>query len=371
MRFLHLADLHLGKRLNDVELLEDQKYALKQAIDLNDRYDAVLISGDVYDKQDPKAEAMTLFDNFVTSLVNMDKKVFIISGNHDSDQRISYFSNLLEHNNVFFSKRFEGVLQTITVNDEYGEIDIHLLPFIKPIVVKKIYPDEVIKTYEDAVDVVLQRSKIDTNKRNIILTHQFITGSERSESEEYSVGALDNISAELFDNFDYVALGHIHKPQKMLRETLRYSGSLLKYSFSESNQKKSFCLVDFKEKGNITIEKEPIKFLHDVVIKEGYYDDLIGSDYSEDYIKVILHDEEVYPDARYRLLTVFPNMMKFVIENSKTKEEKTVIAEEEFENKSITDLFVDFYRIQNNNQEPDQARMDLFRDIVKKLEGEE
>ena len=370
MKFLHLADLHLGKRLNDVDLLKDQEYALKQILSKTDSYDAILIAGDVYDKADPKAEAMTLFDSFVTELVRKEKKVFIIAGNHDSDQRISYFSSLLASNNIYFSRKFEGVLQTISLEDEYGELDIHLLPFIRPIHVKRIYPEESIKTYEDAVRVVIEKSNIDKTKRNILLAHQFITGSERSDSEEYAVGGLDNVDAAVFDGFDYVALGHIHKPQKIKRETLRYSGSLLKYSFSEATQNKSVCYVDFKDKGNIEISASAISFLHDVVVKEGFYDDLMKEDYSEDYIKVILHDEEVYPDARARLLTVFPNMTKFSIINSRTKEEKDVIAEEEFENKSIADLFIDFYKIQNNNHEPDEGRMQLLMDIIKGMEGE-
>ena len=368
MRFLHLGDLHLGKKLNDVDLLEDQKYALEQALEQADKVDCVLISGDVYDKADPKAEAMTLFDGFITSLVAKNKKIFIISGNHDSDQRISYFSKLLKENNVFFTSKFEGVLQTYELEDEYGKLYIHLLPFLKPIHVKRIYPEESIKSYEDAIKVVLEKSNVDTSKRNIILVHQFITGSERSDSEEYTVGGLDNIDYSVFDNFDYVALGHIHKPQHIVRETLRYSGSLLKYSFSEEKQNKSFCLVDVKEKGNIEITKEPIKFLHDVVTKEGLLEDILKQDYSEDYIRVILHDEDILPDTRIKLLTIFPNMMKFSVENSKTKYEKDVISGEEFENKSIKELFIDFYKFKNNNQEPDEARLQLFDEVLKKME---
>lgn len=370
MKFLHLADLHLGKRLNDVDLLDDQKYVLKQALDVIDGVDAVLIVGDVYDKADPRADAMVVFDEFITNIVSKGKKIFIIPGNHDSDQRISYFSNLLVNNNVYMSSKFEGKLQTIKIEDEFGELYIHLLPFIKPIYVKKIYPEETIKNYEDAVKVILSKSNIDTSKRNIVLVHQFITGSERSESEEYSVGGLDNINASVFDSFDYVALGHIHKPQTINRETLRYSGSLLKYSFSEAKQNKSFCIVDFKEKGNIGIELKPIKFLHDVIEKEGLLEDLLKEQYTEDYVRVTLHDEDVYPDSRVRLLTVFPNMMKLSIVNSKTKEEKDILVEEEFKNKSIKDLFIDFYRMQNNNQEPSAAQIDLFDDVIKKMEGE-
>jgi len=371
MRFLHLADLHLGKRLNDIDLLADQEDVLKQALELRTDYDAVMICGDVYDRSAPSAEAMALFDRFITALVEADKLVFIIAGNHDSNQRLAYFSKLLKNNKVFISDIFKGTLQSYTVNDEYGIVNVHMLPFVRIHEIKKYYPDEIINSYEDAIRVVLKNSPINKNERNILLAHQFISGCEQSDSEESSIGTLDNVSSSLFDDFDYVALGHIHKPQRIKRDSLRYAGSIYKYSFSESNQHKSFCLVDFVKKDVINILLKDIIFKHDVVSYEGYFDDLIRKDFSLDYIRIILHDEEVYPDYYYRLLHNFPNMLKYAVVNSKTRLDIDVRLEEGFESKSTIDLFKDFYRLQNNDVEASEQQLQLLEKILKKMEVDE
>ena len=367
MKFLHLGDLHIGKRLNEVDLLEDQKHVLEQAVELSDRADAVLIAGDVYDKAVPSAEAMSVFDGFISELVAKGKKIFIISGNHDNDQRISYFSSLLKKNEVYVTSRFEGKLQSYELEDEYGKLCVHLLPFVKPSSVRLFYPEIEIASHEDAVKAVLDNSPVDTSIRNIIVAHQFITNSETSESEERWIGGQDNISAELFDSFDYVALGHIHKPQKISRDTLRYAGSILKYSFSETRHVKSFPIIDIKEKGNIELEFVPIKFLHDVIEKEGLLEELMKEPYCTDYARITLLDEDVEPDARYRLQTIFPNMMKMAIRNSKTYAEADIIAEQEFENKTIKELFVDFYRYQNNSVDPSEAELKLLEKVIEKI----
>ncbi len=372
MKFLHLADLHIGKRLNDVSLLEDQKYALQQALEIAEGVDGILIAGDIYDKPNPSSEAMSLFDWFLTSLVKLDKKVFMISGNHDSSIRISYFSDIIEKQGVYSSSEFEGVLQTVDLEDEYGPLHIHLLPFIKPVDVKRFYPDEEIgNDYQKAVEVVLKNSPVSKQERNIILVHQFITGSERSDSEEISVGGIDNISYEVFDDFDYVALGHIHKPQQNGRETVRYSGSLLKYSFSETEQVKSFCIIDVKEKGNIELSFVPIKFMRDVRDKEGYLNDLLKMDPVDDYVRVILKDEEVAPDSRVRLLTVFPNMLKFVVSNSSSSQEYDIKVEQQLASKSIEELFIDFYSQQNNDNKPTEKQLALLRKVIEEVREEE
>ena len=244
MKFLHTADLHIGKQLNDVSFLEDQRHILGQIASLaeQERVDAVLVAGDVYQKSSPPAEAMTLFNDFVTRLVRAGIRLFAISGNHDSDQRISYFSELIRASGVYVSERFEGSVQTIPMEDEYGPINICMLPFLRPAQVRRFHPDDKIASYQDAMRAVLMHSPVDARERNILLCHQFITGAERSDSEEASVGGLDNIDAELFDDYDYVALGHIHRPQQLLRSTLRYAGSPLKYSFSEVDHRKSVAL---------------------------------------------------------------------------------------------------------------------------------
>ena len=236
MRFLHIADLHLGKQMNDVTLLPDQEYILHQILSVaeNERADAVLIAGDVYQRSSPQAEAMALLDRFISRLAEQGRQVFIISGNHDSAQRISYFSSLIKASGVYVTEAFDGRLQSVALRDREGEIIIWMLPFLRPSQVKRHLPEKKITTYQDAVEAVLRQTPIDPKKRNILLCHQFITGCETSDSEERAVGGLDNIDASVFDAFDYVALGHIHKPQKVRRDTLRYAGSPLKYSFSEA-----------------------------------------------------------------------------------------------------------------------------------------
>ena len=372
MKFLHLADLHLGKRLNDFSFLEDQVRLLCQVEEIarSERADAMLIAGDVYQKASPQSEAMAAFDQFITRLKEMGLAVFVISGNHDSAQRISYFSSLLKNSGVYVSEAFDGHLQQVTLQDEHGELVVSLLPFLKPIQLRRFYPDEKIETYQDAVQAVLRHSPVDTSKRNVLVCHQFITGAETSDSEEKTVGGLDNIDAAVFADFDYVALGHIHKPQQCARETLRYAGSLMKYSFSEVNQKKSVAVVEMGEKGETQVHTVPLNAPHDMRLVEGLMDDVLAMPYSEDYVWVTLRDELPPPDARVTVSTVFPNMMKFSVVNSKTKTDIDVLAREAMENKSPEELFSDFYRLQNNDCPPGPRHMEILRSLRKELEGE-
>ena len=370
MRFLHIADLHLGKQMNDVTLLSDQEFILQQIAGIaeKERADAVLIAGDVYQRSSPQAEAMALFDRFVSALAEQGRKVFIISGNHDSAQRISYFSSLIRTSGVYVTEAFDGRLQSVTVQDSEGEIVIWMLPFLRPSQVKRFLPEERIVTYQDAAEAVLRQTPIDTGKRNILLCHQFITGCETSDSEERAVGGLDNIDAAVFDSFDYVALGHIHKPQKVGRDTLRYAGSPLKYSFSEAGHKKSAVIAELGAKGDVAVRTVPLYPLHDVRTLEGTMDELMRQDYSEDYLWITVHDELVPPDARVTLSTNFPNMMKFSVVNSKTKMDLDVLAAESMENKSITELFSDFYRLQNNGQDLSDAHRKIIDRVLKEME---
>ena len=371
MRFLHIADLHLGKQMNDLSLLADQKYILGQIVSIADseKVDAVLIAGDIYQRSSPQAEAMALFDSFVSQLVNMGKKVIIISGNHDSALRVSYFASLIKSSGVYVTEAFDGRLQSVLLQDRDGEIVVWMLPFLRPSQVKRKLPEEKITTYQDAVEAVLRQTPVDPKKRNILLCHQFITGSETSDSEERAVGGLDNIDAAVFDAFDYVALGHIHKPQRVLRDTLRYAGSPLKYSFSEADHNKSVTIVDVLEKGDITVRTAPLYPLHDVRLIEGMLDDLMNMPYSEDYLWVTVHDELPPPDARVTLSVNFPNMMKFSIVNSRTKQDIDVLATQSMENKTIPELFSDFYRLQNNDQTPSEAHRKVLQRVLKELEG--
>lgn len=370
MRFIHLADLHLGKQMNDLSLLPDQEAVLQQITEIAqaEHIDAVLIAGDVYQRSTPQAEAMALFDRFVSGLVKLGMKVFVISGNHDSALRLSYFSSLVKTAGVYVSETFDGHLQHVTVQDGDGDVIIWLLPFLRPSQVKRFLPEEKIVSYQDAVAAVLRNTKLDSKKRHVLLAHQFITGSETCESEEHMVGGLDQIDASLFADFDYVALGHIHKSQKVGRETLRYAGSPLKYSFSEVNHKKSVTVVNLQEKGRTDIKKVPLYPLRDVRTIEGTMDELIRMPYSEDYVWITVKDELVPPDARVTLSVNFPNMLKFSISNSRTKQDINVLATEKMENKTAQELFCDFYRLQNNDQLPSEAHRKVLEKVIRELE---
>lgn len=370
MKFLHISDLHLGKQLNDLSLLPDQEAVLEQIVSIAcaQQVDAVLIAGDVYQRSSPQAEAMALFDRFVSRLVEQGQKVFAISGNHDSALRISYFGSLVKKAGVYVSEMYQGEIQQIALQDQHGEVRIWMLPFLRPSQVKRHLPQEKIHSYQDAMEAVLRQSSVDTSQRNVLICHQFITGCETSDSEEHAVGGLDNIDASLFDDFDYVALGHIHKPQRVLRDTLRYAGSPLKYSFSEAGQKKSVTVVDIQEKGCIDVRTIPLFPLRDVRLIQGKMEDLLRMPYSEDYVWITLEDELVPPDARVTLTVNFPNMLKFSVVNSRTKYDLNVVAAQSMENKSLPELFCDFYRLQNNDQPPAQAHMKVLDKVIRELE---
>ena len=277
MKFLHTSDLHIGKRLHETSLLEDQKYILSQIVDIakDKKVDAVLISGDVYDKSIPQADAVTIFDRFITELSNCEIKVFMISGNHDSAQRLDFMSELLKDKGVYFCGSYKGELEFATLSDEFGEVNVYLLPFIKPSNVRQHFEDEEVDSFESAVKFVIENANIDYSKRNIILSHQFITGSTTDGSEELIIGGLDNISSEIYNQFDYTALGHIHRVQSAGCEKIRYSGTPLKYSFSEANHNKSVTIVEVFEKGNIKITPVSLKPLRDLRCVKGKYSDII------------------------------------------------------------------------------------------------
>ncbi len=369
MKLLHIADLHIGKKLRDISLLPDQVILLEQIVTIAQRQqvDAVLIAGDIYQRATPQSEAMTVYNRFLTALVGSGIRVYAISGNHDSDQRISYFSDLIRGAGVFVSEQFSGVLQRFTLTDAFGEVTVHLLPFIRPGQVRRIYPEEKIENYTDAIETVIRHSEPDTTKRNVLLAHQYVTGAELTGEEESSVGGLDNVDGRIFDGFDYVALGHIHKPQRVGRDTLRYAGSIAKYSLSEATHKKSVTLVELGEKGHLQIEQIPLQLPHDVRNIEGLLDELMELPYSEDYLHITVHDEIVPPDARVTLSVNFPNMVLFTVENSKTKQDISVCAQESIENKTVVELFCDFFRLQNNDAMPDEAQTGLVEELAQEL----
>lgn len=366
-RFLHLADLHIGKKLGGYSLLDDQKSVLQQAISVAMTCDEILIAGDIYDKANPSTEAMAVFDNFLTKLCELGKPVRMISGNHDAFVRIAYLGKLLEKNQVTVPVSFTGKLQAVNAPED--EIQIYLLPFITPPRVRAIYKDETIETYQDAVKIVLEHSEISQDKINILVAHQYMTGGIKSE-EEFSIGGLDNIHTSVFDKFDYVALGHLHQPQKCGRETIRYAGSPLKYSISEEHQKKSFTVVEIHDKQDIQINLIPVQLPRDVRTIKGSFQELSAMPRTEDYVLVILTDENPMPDARAILRDNFPNMLQFRIENSKLQVSHTVSAVETLEQKSPPDMLCMFYQSQRNSHNLTKNQLHIVHEIFAELQEE-
>ena len=373
MRFLHLSDLHLGKRVNEFSMLEDQAYILKEILNIIDeqKVEAVLIAGDIYDKVIPSAEAVRLLDDFLTRIAARELPVFLISGNHDSAERVAFGSRLMSSRQIYLSPVFESDVEPITISDRYGEIHIYMLPFVKPSLVKRVYPEEEIITYQDAVNAAVQHMQIDTDKRNILLAHQFVTGAARCDSEELSVGGLDDVDASIFDGFDYVALGHLHGPQKIGKETVRYSETPLKYSFSEANQKKAAVIVDVEEKGKINIQQIPLVPKHDMREIRGTYMEVTALDFykdmkTDDYLYITLTDEEDIPDAIGKLRTIYPNIMKLSYDNLRTRAAVTVRGTAEVEEKSPMELLKEFYELQNNQPMTDEQE-EIARGMMEEI----
>lgn len=373
MKFLHLSDLHLGKNLNGFSLYQDQAYILHQVMQIaqNEQIEAVIIAGDIFDKSVPNSQAIQLFDEFLTSWAELNLPVFIISGNHDNAQRVAFGANLFKQNNIFISPVYNGNISPITLEDNFGKINFYLLPFLKPTTVRNFFPDEEITSYNQAIEVALKNISLNTNERNILIAHQFVTGAYICDSEDIVVGGIDNIDANLFQDFDYVALGHLHTPQTILRKSIRYCGTLLKYSFSEINQEKSLTIVDFFTKNDINIKTISLSPLHDMRKLKGSYADLtLKSNYEHtnttDYLAIILTDEEDIPDAINRLRSIYPNIMQLSYENTRTNTAKQLANIDIHNLKSPLTLFKEFYTQQNNqdlNTEQNAILEELIHDI--------
>lgn len=403
MKFIHLSDLHLGKRVNGYSMLEDQEYILNEikAVITAEAPDAVLIAGDVYDKPVPPAEAVRLFDDFLVQLSRWGLKVFVISGNHDSPERIAFGSRLMDASGIYLSPVYDGTVTPVSLHDTYGVVDIYMLPFLKPAHVRRFYETETeqIQSYTDAMQTAISHLPLDHTRRNVLITHQFVTGSVRAESEEISVGGSDNIDASVFAPFDYVALGHLHTPQNCgqtaptgaaessadeqvgaphdtessaneqtgaTRDTalsaveqigatrIRYCGTPLKYSFSEAKDRKSVTVIELYEKGNLHIHTVPLKPLHDLVELKGTYDTVTarsfyeGTSWQEDYTHITLTDEEDIPDAIGKLRAIYHHLMKLDYDNKRTRSSSEITADLAVEEKTPIQLFSDFYELQNN-----------------------
>ena len=354
MKLVHLSDLHLGKRMNGFSMLEDQAYILQQILTVIDgeKPQAVLIAGDVYDKLIPPGEAVELFDDFLVSLSNRGISVFVISGNHDSPERLAFGSRLMDGSGIHLAPVYSAMVQPIFLEDAFGPVGFYMLPFLRPVNVRRFFPEEPIQTSTDAIRTALRDLTMDTSRRNVLITHQFVTGATRSESESVSVGGTDNVDVSVFDGFDYVALGHIHSPQSIGRETVRFCGTPLKYSVSEKDQQKSVTVVELGPKGQTAVRTVPLTPLRDLREKRGSYEELtLRENYvhenTEDYLHVILTDEEDIPNAVGRLRTIYPNLIKLDYDNTRTRAGALAQAPEDLERKSELELFQDFYRQQN------------------------
>lgn len=378
MKFIHLSDLHIGKRVNEFSMYEDQEYILSEIIKIIDseKPDAVLIAGDVYDKSIPPSEAVTLFDRFLCLLSERNLQVFVISGNHDSPERLSFASRLIEKSGVHISPVYNGHIEPFKIEDEYGEVNIYMLPFIKPANVRRFFDDREITSYTDAMNAAISEMNVNNEDRNILITHQFVTGANRTESEEISVGGTDNVDVSVFDDFDYVALGHLHRPQNCLSERVRYCGTPLKYSFSEAKDKKSVTIVELKEKGSLEVRTADLVPKHEMREIKGKYEELTAKSFYEnttyqtDYVHITLTDEEDIPDGVGKLRTIYHNLMKLDYDNKRTRSNAQITGAKNVEEKSPIELFADFYELQNN-QPMSEEQKEYISSLIESIWEEE
>lgn len=356
MKLVHLSDLHLGKRVNEFSMLEDQEDILEKIMDIcaDEQPEGVLIAGDVYDKPVPPAEAVELFDDFLVRLSQRGLQVFVIAGNHDSPERIAFGGRLMENSGVHLAPVYDGHVEPLVLEDGRGPVHIYLLPFVKPANVRRAFPEAGVETYTDALRTAVEQMGIDPGQRNILVTHQFVTGARRSESEEIAVGGSDNVDAAVFAAFDYVALGHLHSPQKCTEEKIRYCGTPLKYSFSEAKDQKSVTIVELGAKGELTVRTRPLTPRRDMKEIRGTYAALTlksfyeNTTYPEDYMHITLTDEEDIPDAIGKLRAVYHNLMRLDYDNTRTRAHTPITGGAAVEKKPPAALFADFYEMQNN-----------------------
>lgn len=377
MKLLHLSDLHLGKRVHEVSMIEDQKDVLKKILQVVDQEDpdGILIAGDVYDKGIAPEEAVELFDWFLNRLAGRGIKVFIISGNHDSARRISFGAGLMEKSGFYFSREYEscqGKISGIPLKGKDGvEVNVFLLPFIKPLNVRSAYPDEECGSYTEAMRIAISHLERDEGKANVLVAHQFVTGASRCESEEVSVGGVDNVDSSVFDGFDYVALGHLHGPQWIGRKEVRYCGTPLKYSFSEVNQKKSVTVVEIDREKNVEIKEIPLVPLHDMRILRGSYDELMRKENYEgtsvdDYMEVILTDEDEIPNGLGKLRCVYPNILHMEYDNVRTRQKGTISGVGNVTNIDPLDIFSKLFKVQNGADMGDEQK-EIARSIIESI----
>lgn len=362
MKLIHLSDLHLGKRVNDFPMLEDQAYILDRVLEIagEEQPDAVLIAGDVYDKTVPSAEAVALLDGFLVKLADRSLPVLLISGNHDSPERLAFANRLMEGRGVYIAPVYHGEVSPVTLEDDRGPVDFWLLPFLRPAHIRRFFPEEGVESFTDAMACAIRHMPLDPARRNVLVTHQFVTGAARCESEEVSVGGADNVDASVFAPFDYVALGHLHGPQNVGGERIRYCGTPLKYSFSEAGHQKSVTIVELGEKGSLEVRAVPLLPKRDMVELRGSFAQLKSPEFygqvdRDAYVRVILTDENDIYDAMGQLRPVYPNLMALDYDNLRTRSGAVVLEEADVKRDPL-ELFADFYQQQNHQPMSEEQR---------------
>ena len=374
---MHLADLHLGKRVNGFSMMEDQEYILNRILEImeEEQPDGLLIAGDVYDKTIPPAEAVRRMDDFLTAVAEKHVPVFLISGNHDSAERVAFGHQLMQGSGIWISPVYDGTIRHHTLEDRWGEVNIYLIPFLRPSVVRSFFPDVEIEDYTDALRTIVEDLQVDTSRRNVVLAHQFVTAAgalpETCDSEQLSVGGLDRVDGSVFSPFDYTALGHLHGPQRVGSETIRYAGSPLKYSFSELHQKKSVTVVELRAKGETEIRQIPLQPRREMTELRGTFEEILEKarkkgEPQTDYYHMILTDETDVVDALSRLREYYPNIMLLDYDNRRTRSQKEVEQLDRVEERTPGELFAALYE-QQNGQEMDSDRKEYLDGLIREI----
>ena len=378
---MHLADLHLGKRVNGFSMMEDQEYILNRILEImeEEQPDGLLIAGDVYDKTIPPAEAVRLMDDFLTAVAAKHVPVFLISGNHDSAERVAFGHQLMQGSGIWISPVYDGTIRHHTLEDRWGEVNIYLIPFLRPSVVRSFFPDVEIEDYTDALRTIIEDLQVDTSRRNVVLAHQFVTAAgalpETCDSEQLSVGGLDRVDGSVFSPFDYTALGHLHGPQRVGSETIRYAGSPLKYSFSELHQKKSVTVAELRAKGETEIRQIPLQPRREMIELRGTFEEILEEarkkgEPQTDYYHMILTDETDVVDALSRLREYYPNIMLLDYDNRRTRSQKEVEQLDRVEERTPGELFAALYE-QQNGQEMDSDRKEYLDGLIREIWDEQ
>ena len=374
---MHLADLHLGKRVNGFSMMEDQEYILNRILEIMEEVqpDGLLIAGDVYDKTIPPAEAVRRMDDFLTAVAAKHVPVFLISGNHDSAERVAFGHQLMQGSGIWISPVYDGTIRHHTLEDRWGEVNIYLIPFLRPSVVRSFFPDVEIEDYTDALRTIIEDLQVDTSRRNVVLAHQFVTAAgalpETCDSEQLSVGGLDRVDGSVFSPFDYTALGHLHGPQRVGSETIRYAGSPLKYSFSELHQKKSVTVAELRAKGETEIRQIPLQPRREMTELRGTFEEILEEarkkgEPQTDYYHMILTDETDVVDALSRLREYYPNIMLLDYDNRRTRSQKEVEQLDRVEERTPGELFAALYE-QQNGQEMDSDRKEYLDGLIREI----